>query len=99
MCPICGITLLGSDIDWGYKSVPQTALNNRQTYEPRGKMPGGSSNLYIMMHIRGHRSDYDNWAYNGCPGWAYDDVIPYFQRRKTRKTTPTRPPVTAARSP
>ena len=34
--------------------VPQKALGGRPTYEPRGKMPGGSSNLYIMMHIRGH---------------------------------------------
>ena len=63
-------------IDWGYQSVPQPALDGRQTYEPRGKVPGGSSNLYIMMHIRGHASDYDNWAYNGAPGWAYDDVPP-----------------------
>ena len=41
-------------------------------------MPGGSSNLYIMMHIRGHASDYDNWAYNGCPGWSYAECVPYF---------------------
>jgi choline dehydrogenase len=33
-----------------------------------------------MMHIRGHASDYDNWAYNGCPGWSYQDVLPYFQK-------------------
>jgi choline dehydrogenase len=78
-------TLFGSPIDWGYTSVPQPALNNRQTYEPRGKMPGGSSNLYIMMHIRGHVSDYDNWAYNGCPGWAYQDVLPYFQKSEDQE--------------
>ncbi len=89
--PYLWYTLFGSDIDWGYQSTPQTALNNRQTYEPRGKLPGGSSNLYIMMHIRGHRSDYDNWAYNGCPGWAYDDVIPYFQKSEDQEdfTNPT----------
>ena len=39
-------------------------------------MPGGSSNLYLMMHIRGHASDYDNWAYNGCPGWSYEECLP-----------------------
>lgn len=72
-------TLLGSEIDWGYQSVPQPGLNGRQTYEPRGKAIGGSSNLYIMMHIRGHVSDYDSWAYNGAPGWSYQDVLPYFQ--------------------
>jgi choline dehydrogenase len=83
--------LLGSPVDWGYRSIPQPGLGGRQTSEPRGKMPGGSSNLYIMMHIRGHRADYDNWAYNGCPGWGYDDVLPYFQRLEDQEddTNPT----------
>ena len=78
--PSLWYTLLGSEIDWGYTSVPQSGLENRSTYEPRGKLPGGSSNLYIMMHIRGHWSDYNNWAENGCPGWSYDDVLPYFHK-------------------
>ncbi len=78
--PSLWYTLLGSDIDWKYQSVPQPALGGRSISEPRGKLPGGSSNLYIMMHIRGHPSDYDNWAYNGCPGWSYQDVLPYFQK-------------------
>ena len=66
--------------DWAYESVPQRHLNGRRLPEPRGRLPGGTSNLYILMHIRGHRSDYDNWAYNGCPGWGYDEVLPYFQK-------------------
>lgn len=78
--PSLWYTLLGSDIDWSYTSVPQAGLEGRQTFEPRGKLVGGSSNLYIMMHIRGHPSDYDSWAYNGCPGWSYQDVLPYFQK-------------------
>jgi choline dehydrogenase len=84
-------TLLGSSIDWGYQSVPQPGLNGRQTYEPRGKVAGGSSNLYIMMHIRGHRSDFDNWAYSGAPGWSFNDVLPYFQRHEQQEddTNPT----------
>lgn len=84
-------TLLGSPIDWGYTSVPQPGLDGRQTYEPRGKLIGGSSNLYIMMHIRGHRSDYDNWAYNGCPGWTYDECVPFFQKQEDQDddTNPT----------
>ncbi len=66
--------------DWAYESIPQLHLNGRRLPEPRGRLPGGTSNLYIMMHIRGHRSDFDNWAYQGCPGWRYDDVLPYFQK-------------------
>lgn len=84
-------TLLGSDVDWRYQSVPQPALDGRSTNEPRGKLGGGSSNLYLMMHIRGHSSDFDNWAYNGCPGWAYQDVLPYFQKLEDQEdeTNPT----------
>lgn len=73
-------SLQRTPVDWNYQSVPQSGLGGRQTFEPRGKIPGGSSNLYIMMHIRGHTSDYDNWAYNGAPGWAYQDVLPYFKK-------------------
>jgi choline dehydrogenase len=89
--PSLWFTLFGSPIDWGYLSVPQDALNGRVTYEPRGKAPGGSSNLYIMMHIRGHRSDYDSWAYNGCPGWSYDDCLPWFRKLEDQDddTNPT----------
>lgn len=78
--PALWFTLFGSTIDWGYSSIPQAGLNGRVIHEPRGKIPGGSSNMYIMMHIRGHPSDYDDWAHNGCPGWSYQDVLPYFQR-------------------
>lgn len=78
--PALWFTLLGSEIDWNYESVPQPGLGGRQTAEPRGKLPGGSSNLYLMMHIRGHVSDFDNWAYNGAPGWSYADALPYFQK-------------------
>ncbi|MDQ1418786.1 MAG: choline dehydrogenase [Acidimicrobiaceae bacterium] len=78
--PSLWYTLFGSSIDWAYLSVPQAALGGRTTFEPRGKALGGSSNLNLMIHIRGHRSDYDNWAYNGCPGWSYDECLPWFQK-------------------
>jgi choline dehydrogenase len=31
-----------------------------------------------MIYIRGHRSDYDAWAYGGATGWDWDSVLPYF---------------------
>jgi choline dehydrogenase len=85
-------TLLGGRADWGYRTVPQPGLNGRVVYEPRGKLPGGSSNLYIMMHIRGHASDFDNWAYQGAAGWAYADLLPYFTKLEATQTvTPAGP--------
>jgi choline dehydrogenase-like flavoprotein len=77
--------LLGSSIDWGYNSVPQPGLGDRSTYEPRGKAPGGSSNLNIMMHVRGHPSDFDNWAYQGAAGWSHNDLLPYFAKLETQE--------------
>jgi len=83
--PSVWFKLLGSPIDWGYHSVPQAGLNGRSTYEPRGKIIGGTSQMYIMMHIRGHPQDYDDWAYNGAPGWSYKDVLPYFQKLENQE--------------
>ena len=78
-------TLLGSDVDWKYFSEPQSGLDGRKTFEPRGKLPGGSSDFYIMMHIRGHPSDYDGWAAGGATGWSYQDVLPYFQKLENQE--------------
>ncbi|HET8899637.1 MAG TPA: choline dehydrogenase [Rhodanobacteraceae bacterium] len=66
--------------NWRYWSVPQTALDGRQLYIPRGKTLGGSSAVNAMIYTRGHRTDYDHWAALGNPGWAYEDVLPIFKR-------------------
>lgn len=66
--------------NYGYMSTPQPALNNRRSFQPRGRGLGGSSSINGMVYIRGHRNDYDHWAELGCRGWRYDDVLPYFQR-------------------
>lgn len=89
--PAGWVSLLGSRIDWGYQSTPQPGLGGRSTAEPRGRGPGGSSNLYIMMHIRGHPADFDAWAYQGAAGWGYQDVLPYFTRTEAQEdvTGPT----------
>jgi choline dehydrogenase-like flavoprotein len=33
-----------------------------------------------MIYIRGHASDYDDWAAQGARGWSFADVLPYFKR-------------------
>ncbi|MGC1308561.1 MAG: GMC family oxidoreductase N-terminal domain-containing protein [Phormidesmis sp.] len=67
-------------VDWDYQSVPQAALGDRPTHEPRGKILGGSSALNLMIYIRGHQADYANWVAQGATGWGYDDLMPYFQK-------------------
>ncbi len=72
--------LWDSEQDWGYRTVPQAGCDGRELHWPRGKVLGGSSSLNGMIYIRGHRSDFDTWAYLGNAGWSYDDVLPLFKR-------------------
>jgi choline dehydrogenase len=69
-----------SPFDWGYWTVPQTELDNRPLYWPRGRALGGSSSINGMVYIRGHSSDYDRWAQLGLTGWGWADVLPYFRK-------------------
>lgn len=66
--------------NYGFETVPQAGLNGRRGYQPRGKVLGGSSSTNAMLYVRGNKSDYDNWAALGNPGWAYADVLPLFKR-------------------
>ena len=72
--------LYRSEVDWGYSTTPQPGLAGREVYFPLGKTLGGSSSINAQMVIRGHRADYDGWATGGSPGWAWEDVLPYFER-------------------
>jgi choline dehydrogenase-like flavoprotein len=80
-CP-AGLALMTKmrSINWGFETVPQPGLDGRRGYQPRGKVLGGSSSINAMIYIRGQRQDYDAWAAEGNPGWAFDDVLPYFKR-------------------
>ena len=72
--------LFQTDVDWNYRTVPQPHAGGRDLYWPRGKVLGGSSSINAMIYIRGHHADYDGWAADGCTGWGYADVLPYFKR-------------------
>ena len=72
--------LFKTDHDWNYTTAPQEHMGGRELYWPRGKTLGGSSSINAMIYIRGHRSDYDEWADMGCDGWSYADVLPYFRK-------------------
>ena len=69
--------------DWMYFTEPEPALDNRRIECARGKVIGGSSSINAMAYVRGNRGDYDRWARNGCAGWSYDEVLPYFRRQES----------------
>ncbi|MDB5848589.1 MAG: glucose-methanol-choline oxidoreductase, partial [Rhodoferax sp.] len=83
-CP-AGVALLARTgrANWRFQTLPQPGLNGRSGCQPRGKALGGSGAIGGMVYTRGHASDYDRWAAEGNAGWAYADVLPYFQRAET----------------
>lgn len=69
-------TNLGTERDWGHKSLPQAALNNRVIGLSMGKVFGGGSSINVMAYARGHKNDYDYWAAEaGDPTWSYQHVL------------------------
>lgn len=66
--------------DWGFKTQPRAWTVERKIPYIRGKVMGGSSAINGMIFVRGNRANYDSWAAQGCEGWSYEDVLPYFKR-------------------
>jgi len=64
--------------DWCFKTQAQPGLDGRTLSYPRGKVLGGCSSINGMIYMRGQARDYDRWAAQGNPGWAWKDVLPMF---------------------
>ena len=66
-------------VNWCYDSQPEPHLNNRRLFQPRGKVLGGTGAINGMIYMRGQPEDFDGWKADGCAGWGWDDVLPYFK--------------------
>jgi choline dehydrogenase len=76
-------TLLGSEVDWADRTVPQTGLDGTVLILSHGKVLGGSSGINAGFFLRGHRANFARWAADGAAGWDYDSLLPYFKRSET----------------
>lgn len=72
-------------LNWQFQSEPVPQLNNRTSYQPRGKMLGGTSSLNGMIYMRGTPGDYDGWRQRGCEGWGWSDVLPFFKKAEDQE--------------
>jgi choline dehydrogenase len=70
-----------SELNWGYQSEPEPALNGRRIFTPRGRVLGGSSSINGLVYIRGQPEDYDGW---GVPGWDFASLLPYFRKSENQ---------------
>jgi choline dehydrogenase len=66
-------------VNWCYTSAPEPHLNERQLFQPRGKVLGGTGAINGMIYMRGQPQDFDGWEAAGCTGWGWDGVLPYFK--------------------
>lgn len=66
---------------WGWSTVPQKHMQNREIWFTQAKVVGGGSSINAQIYTRGNAKDYDAWAEDeGCDGWSYREVLPYFKR-------------------
>ena len=77
--PLRWPALSGTERDWAYETTVQRGTGHAHAL-PRGRGLGGSHAINATAFQRGHRTDFDSWAYAGNPGWAYEQVLPYFKR-------------------
>ncbi|MBL8830890.1 MAG: GMC family oxidoreductase N-terminal domain-containing protein [Rhodospirillales bacterium] len=79
-----GMTFFDPDVNWMFRTEPDPGLVDRRGYWPRGKVLGGSGSINAMVHVRGHRLDFDDWAAEGNSGWSARDVWPYCERAERK---------------
>jgi choline dehydrogenase len=77
-------TYVDARVNWKFESAPHAKLNGRRIYVPRGKTLGGTSSINGMVYMRGHPRDYDGWRQQGCVGWDWDGVLPFFKKAENQ---------------
>ncbi|MCC2665355.1 MAG: alanine-phosphoribitol ligase, partial [Geminicoccaceae bacterium] len=79
--PVGFYRMTAGPLTWGYRTAPLAQADGREMIFPQGRVLGGGSSINAMVYARGHALDYDEWAREeGCVGWSYADVLPYFRR-------------------
>jgi choline dehydrogenase-like flavoprotein len=72
---------------WGYEMAPGSAIGERTMDYKQARVLGGGSSINAEVFTRGCPEDYDAWAEEeGCAGWSFRDVLPYFKRSEGNDT-------------
>ncbi|KAI1198164.1 choline dehydrogenase [Nemania serpens] len=81
---LTGLSLLGSEFDYNYRSEPVANTANRVHQLNVGKALGGGSLLNYGGWLRADAADYDEWAkIVGDKRWSWEAFKPWF--RKTER--------------
>lgn len=68
------------NVNWCYTSEPEPNMHNRRLHQPRGKVLGGTGSINGMIYVRGQPEDFNRWETEGCEGWGFDSVLPFFKK-------------------
>jgi choline dehydrogenase len=89
--PIGNVFLLPhARYNWQHVYSGGPAVNGRQIPCPRGKLFGGCTSVNGTVYMRGHPTDYDEWAALGNEGWSYQDVLESYRQHENRIGKPSR---------
>ena len=66
---------------WGWPTVPQPSMKDRELWLAEAKVNGGGSTTNAQIYTRGNALDCETWSEEyGCDGWSYREVLPYLRR-------------------
>ncbi|KAI0198325.1 oxidoreductase [Astrocystis sublimbata] len=72
--------LFGTEIDWGFRTVPQSTLNGRAISLNQGKTLGGSSCMNAHVYAPPTQAVLDGWVQLGNVGWDWDTMGAYYRK-------------------
>lgn len=78
--PVTYFKTAKGDLLTRYRLEPQRHQGGATPEFVQARVLGGGSSVNAMVYMRGCPEDYDRWAADGCDGWSYRDVLPYFKR-------------------
>ncbi len=78
-----GILKLSPKYKWSFPAAPDDTRGNKAEPVESGKVVGGTSSINGMVWVRGNAADYDSWAADGCDGWDFRSLLPYFRDMET----------------
>ncbi|MCJ1382288.1 hypothetical protein MMC17_005401 [Xylographa soralifera] len=78
--PAFWTSLLGTELDWQFKTLSQPGLGNRAIKLPQGKLLGGSSGLNGQTLVAASKAGIDAWAGFGNPRWDWASLAPYYRK-------------------
>ncbi|SIT57270.1 L-sorbose 1-dehydrogenase [Mesorhizobium prunaredense] len=83
--PVCYYKTTKGPLTWDFALSSQVHQDGITPPYTQARVLGGGSSINAQVYIRGVAADYDHWEASGCPGWSYQDVLPYFMRAEANE--------------